>query len=149
VMHHRGMHNTTSPRRLPAALAAALLLMLGACSTAAPSADPPPSPKPPAALREQMTALIGEARCTEDSQCRTLPLGATACGGPEGWLAWSTLQTQEEPLASLGKQFAEARRAEIQKQGLLSNCMMQLDPGAQCVANRCVLRRVNRSLQPQ
>ncbi len=129
-------------------LLSGLLLMLGACSTAAPTAEPP-APKTPAALRQQLTDQIGDARCTDDTQCRTLPLGAKPCGGPEGWLAWSTLQTQEEALASLGRQYAEARRAEAQKQGLLSNCMVQVDPGAQCVANRCVLRQVNRSLQPQ
>jgi hypothetical protein len=158
LMHHHGMHHTLAPRprRMPAALTAAVLLMLGACSTAAPSADPPaPAKTAPraapqaAALRQQLTELIGDARCTDDTQCRTLPLGAKACGGPEAWLAWSTLQTQEEPLVSLGKQFADARRTEVQKQGLLSNCMMVVDPGAQCVASRCVLRRVERSPQVQ
>lgn len=142
-------------RGLRALGAAALLCLLGACSAAAPADSPatastPPAaatPAPtPAAQRERILGLVGEARCDADAQCRTLPMGSKPCGGPESYLAWSSQQTPAEPLQTLAAQYAAARRAEAQRLGLLSNCMVVTDPGARCIAQHCVLRSATSAL---
>jgi hypothetical protein len=94
-----------------------------------------------ASLLRQMQQQIGTAACTADSQCRTVPIGHKACGGPEGYLPWSTAATPDEArLRALAAAQAEASRVEVAKSGRVSNCMMVIDPGARCGPDhRCQL----------
>jgi hypothetical protein len=122
-----------------------LLLACTACSAAGPAATPTPSaPAAPAAaatsLAAQMRAQIGAAACTDSSQCKTVPLGARACGGPEGYLAYSTAATPPAPLQALAERYAQQRRAEQAAAGMMSTCQMMVDPGAVCQASACQLR---------
>lgn len=113
---------------------------------------PPPAPAAPVApavpapaetesirLGRELRALIGPAACTSNAQCRTLAVGAKACGGPAGYLAWSTQGTDAERLIALATRQAQAQRREIEASGMLSNCAMVADPGAACVSARCEL----------
>jgi hypothetical protein len=115
-------------------LAAAASLVAGAC------AQPPAAADPPGSVREQITAEIGDARCSETAQCRTLPLASRPCGGPERYLAWSSARSDGARLAALAERDAAERRAANEQSGLASTCEFRPDPGAQCVASRCVLR---------
>lgn len=121
---------------------AVALAALTACSTAAPPASPAASAAAAAATDapDQARALIGDAACSDDSQCRTVGWGAKACGGPSHWIAYSTARTDTVALEQLARQHAEQQRASQARSGIVSNCMYVADPGAQCVANRCVLR---------
>lgn len=144
--------------------ALALLLSLGACSGVsangnAPATPPsmpagatptPPAPTPaPAptgqaphlALWKQIQDEIGTAECDNASQCKTLPVGHKACGGPEGYVAYSTKSGNNARLLALAEQYAAARKDEVERSGMMSNCMVEPDPGASCVAKRCVLNR--------
>lgn len=114
-------------------LAVAASLVAGACAQ-------PRAADPPGSVREQITAEIGDARCTTSAQCRTLPLGSRPCGGPERYLAWSSARSDGARLAALAERDAAERRAANEKSGLASTCEFRPDPGAQCVAGRCVLR---------
>lgn len=112
-------------------------------SPAAPAQAPAPAPAPGGqthqALWKKIQDEIGTAECDNASQCRTMPVGHKSCGGPEGYVAYSTKSGNSARLLALGEQYAAARKAENERSGLLSNCMMERDPGATCVANRCVL----------
>lgn len=148
--------------------ALALLLGLAACSGVSANGDSPAAPVPPAAappapaspstspapapapapvpagqahlaLWKKIQDEIGTAECDNASQCRTMPVGHKACGGPEGYVAYSTKSGNTARLLALGEQYAAARKAENERSGILSNCMVERDPGATCVANRCVL----------
>lgn len=157
------MKNPT-PLRFARLGALVLLLGLGACSgvsanSSAPEAPatPPAAPASPAApaqapvpapvqggpshqaLWKKIQDEIGTAECDDASQCRTMPVGHKSCGGPEGYVAYSTKSGNTARLLALGEQYAAARKAENERSGLLSNCMMERDPGATCVAKRCVL----------
>ncbi|MEO7338728.1 MAG: hypothetical protein ABIV63_19320 [Caldimonas sp.] len=83
--------------------------------------------------RATLRRLIGDAACESDSQCRTVAVGAKSCGGPEAYLAWSTLGSDRMAIEAASVRSAEAARRESQKSGLLSNCAMVVDPGATCV----------------
>ena len=104
----------------------------------------------PTAL-EPIQRLIAGAACRESSQCRVIGIGAAACGGPEGYLAWSALATDERPLQDAVAAQAAARRSENERLGRMSTCMVLPVPGVRCepapqpaagglaAAGRCVL----------
>ena len=84
--------------------------------------------------------MVANASCADASQCKTVAIGARACGGPEGYLAYSTALTKPAQLQALALRHAEQRRAEVTSAGLLSTCIMLQDPGATCRAGACQLR---------
>ena len=102
-----------------------------------------------AALLQRIEAEVGDAPCTSNAQCRTLAIGAKACGGPARWLAWSGSSTSAERLAPLAKEMAQRQRRRIDAAGMMSNCSVVADPGAVCLPEgasasqpgRCVLVR--------
>ncbi len=87
----------------------------------------------------RIRALIGPASCTESSQCRTLPVGAMACGGPQAYLPYSMSGTDEKALRALGEQSTAERAAENKSSGMASICRHVPDPGAVCVSGACQL----------
>ena len=122
------------------ALAVCALAGLAACqSAAAPSVAQPPTE---ASLQQQLDAAIGLAGCTADTQCRTLAVGARACGGPAAWRPWSTQNgNQAQALQSLADQLATLQRQRMDQSGMVSTCRYVPDPGAVCQAQRCVLKK--------
>ena len=90
----------------------------------------------------QIRALIGDAACTDASQCHTLALGARACGGPQAYLPWSSARTDGAALAVLGERFKKEREAAIAASGEMSTCQFLPDPGATCRAGTCQLNPV-------
>jgi hypothetical protein len=112
-----------------------------ACLAMASTAQTPPagaaSEPESARLARELRELIGPAACTADAQCRTVPVGAKACGGPAGYLAWSVEGTEAARLTALAARQAEAQRRELQAEGRRSNCALVTDPGARCVAGQC------------
>jgi hypothetical protein len=88
--------------------------------------------------------LIGGAACQRDSDCRVIGVGARACGGPEGYRAWSATQTDGAALAALVHSHAQVRRLELERRGELSTCDVKPTPGVRCALSeggggRCVL----------
>lgn len=100
------------------------------------AAPPPRGATPPdstVGLRQDIERLIGDAACQNDSQCRVLPLGAKACGGPEAYVAWSTARTDARQLEALAARYKEARVARNQRLGLVSDCSVVPEPPVRCV----------------
>ncbi|MDP4300323.1 hypothetical protein [Leptothrix discophora] len=120
-------------------LIGALALLLGACASA-----PVRSADRAASLLPRIEQAIGTPSCQQDSDCRTLPIGQKACGGPEAFLPWSTrtvtTPARQDALAALAREHAQAREAEHRASGRMSTCNVLADPGASCQARRCVLR---------
>lgn len=92
------------------------------------------------ALMSRISAEIGAARCTHDSQCRSLPLGEKACGGPASWLPWSTAMSDPDRLSLWADQLAALQRQRNARSGIQSNCQYIPDPGAMCLSSHCVTR---------
>ena len=143
------MHQYPAPMRfarsLPGSLAlAAMAIALVACVHAVPAtaADPPARPAPAAsslspdgsgpALHAQVEQLIGRAACDSAAQCRTLPLGARACGGPESYVAWSVLGTNQAALQRAADRYGQWQAQQQARSGMMSICMVEIDPGAVC-----------------
>jgi len=127
-----------------------LMLLFGAtaaCTTQAndsatmPVKDgaPPVVALQPGATVSEIKRLIGTPTCSEDAQCRSLPVGALACGGPQEYLPYSTAKTDRQALLALAERSKTERQAEIQRTGEMSICINRPDPGAVCVAGNCQL----------
>ncbi len=98
-----------------------------------PTPTPTPAASSSAQLLAQIQAEIGDAACDSPAQCHSIGVGAKSCGGPEGYLAWSSKRSDEKKLKSLVEQHKQAREEDNRRSGMLSNCMFLPDPGASCV----------------
>ncbi|MFN4116039.1 MAG: hypothetical protein ACK4F7_05990 [Inhella sp.] len=114
-------------------LAALLLLVL---LSGAARAD---APDDGSALLQAVEQAIGTPRCERDAQCRTVALGARACGGPESYRAHSLTGRDAARLEQLAEQHRLTRQALQQRSGRVGICQFLADPGARCVAQRCEL----------
>jgi len=128
-----------------------ILLFLGCASCAMGGAPVPagtsgqgqaPAAAAKAGTLAEIRKLIGNAACTDASQCHTLPVGARACGGPEYYLAWSSANTAGDELRALGERYKAERQAGNAASGRISDCRYAIDPGAVCSAGACQLRTV-------
>jgi hypothetical protein len=119
-----------------------LLLACVTCVACAASSTRPAKTKPAVPAGDtlaQIRALIGDAACTDSSQCHTLAVGARACGGPQAYLPWSSAKTDGAALAVLGEKFRKEREAANAASGEMSTCQFLPDPGAVCKAGTCQL----------
>lgn len=127
-----------------------IILLFGAtaaCTTQANDAANPPvkdgAPPvvalQPGATVSEIKRLIGTPTCSDNAQCRSLPVGALACGGPQEYLPYSTAKTDEKALLALAELSKTERQAEIGRTGEMSICIHRPDPGAVCVASVCQL----------
>jgi len=94
----------------------------------------------------ELRAIGRAAACSSDQQCKTLPIGAKSCGGPESYMAYSTASVSTEKAASLAARYRKERESENQASGLASDCRFLMDPGAQCRAGTCQLGGKNGAL---
>lgn len=153
-MKTRTFHKQTQRFRMACLGALVVLVSVTACSGVAAEADAPlrqgpvvraqPGQAAPAAtqaLYQQLQQEIGNAACDAPAQCRTLAIGHKSCGGPERYAAWSTKAGNAARIEQLGADYAAARKADDTGSGMISNCMMVMDPGATCSAGRCVLKQ--------
>jgi len=143
--HTRGSREDEGMRKL------ILILLLGCAACTTQAQDPGRKAAPAAAAGDTLTrirATIGEASCTDSGQCRTLPVGAMACGGPEAYLPYSESRTDEKALRALGEQYKTERQAAIKASGMVSTCRYLPDPGAVCTSGSCQLGASSPSASP-
>lgn len=120
----------------------ALLTLVSPVALASPgSVASAPQAAAGSALLQDIDKLIGKASCTADTQCRSLPLGQRACGGPELYRAYAA-GAAEARLIELARQHRQTRRAQREGNGRVGICQLLADPGARCdqQQQRCVLR---------
>lgn len=118
-----------------------LACVFSAACAQAPGNEPAPPGAAPSPSRTALANLVGEARCDSDAQCRTLPIGASPCGGPEAYLAWSTVRTDAAALSAEAERYAVARREAHQRSGRVGICVFLDDPGTWCApSGRCELK---------
>lgn len=123
------------------------LILLSACrSGSAGHAADLGAPAQPAASRlappaidtlARIHALTANPACSTDSQCHSLALGASPCGGPEHYLVWSSTRTPKDELQALAQIYQAERRAANQASGKVGACRLLPDPGAVCRAGLC------------
>ena len=93
----------------------------------------------PANTLADIRRQIGTPTCSDNAQCRTLPVGAMACGGPQEYLPYSTQKSDARALRALSERSYTETKAALTASGMVSTCMLKADPGAVCVAGTCQL----------
>ena len=127
-------------------------LVASAPAVAATKVPPPPaipsaSTDTPAAgdlasVESQLDATLGKASaCSADAECRTVAVGAKACGGPTGYRAYSGKTVSPDSVEALAQHERELAAAQARASHQVSPCFMLADPGARCVQNKCVTGR--------
>ena len=87
------------------------------------------------------TTLNQASACTTDTECRTVAVGAKACGGPTGYRAYSGKAASPDSVEALAQHERELAAAQAKASHQVSPCFMLADPGARCVQNKCVTGR--------
>lgn len=85
----------------------------------------------------RLRALGAASQCRQAQECLTVPVGVRACGGPAAYVA--VAKADEAAAQALAQRHLAQRRAELAKSPAPpSTCEVIPDPGAHCVAGRCV-----------
>lgn len=91
-------------------------------------------------LEQEARVLANTSGCTEAAQCRALPVGTKACGGPRYYLPYCPLTTDA---AALQRKLDELRTAEQQfnaATGAISDCMFISEPSLTSAGGACQAR---------
>ncbi|HYP32411.1 MAG TPA: hypothetical protein VES00_11105, partial [Burkholderiaceae bacterium] len=87
------------------------------------------------------STLQAASACTADSECRSIAVGAKACGGPTGYRAYSSNGAAPDSVEALAQHQRELSAQQARASHRVSPCFMQADPGARCQQNKCVTGR--------
>ena len=93
-----------------------------------------------ARLRNDITALVGAAKCANLVNCRVAALGIDACGGPLEYVAYSWLSTEKVALETKIAEYNFVQEDAQKKNPAVGACVTKPEPVATCVNRRCVVR---------
>lgn len=116
-----------------------ILLLACLASTACSHAQPEAGSQ--ASAREHLLRLTQDRTCTSNQQCRTVPMGAKPCGGPQGYMAYSIATADPAKVADLAERYRQEKEAANARSGMASDCRAVTDPGAVCRSGSCQLGR--------
>lgn len=93
--------------------------------TAAPQGD----------LMAQVRALAKTTGCATAGDCRALPVGRKACGGPRAYVVYCPASTDESALRA---KIGELDRADMEaNRGAVSDCMLVTEPAITVSGGQC------------
>jgi hypothetical protein len=75
--------------------------------------------------------------CTNGDGCRTMPMGAKACGGPTSYVIYSLSKTDEKQLAEKVKQYTDFQKELNIKYNRTSDCLFLSPPTVDCLNGVC------------
>lgn len=86
----------------------------------------------------EIQTLINEGNCSNSSQCKFIPYGSKACGGPQGYLIFSS-GVDEEKLKSLVEKYNKAEATYNKENNIMSDCSIPPEPQElACEDGQCV-----------
>lgn len=91
-------------------------------------------------IRLLMEREVGDAAAKRPEQCRAIPLGSKACGGPQSFLVYSTAVSNERRLQELARQYAEAEEKYNRVTGAVSTCSFLMPPEVHLEHGKCKSR---------
>lgn len=75
----------------------------------------------------EIQSFIEEGNCSSDSQCKFIPYGSKACGGPQGYLIFSS-NVDEEKLKSMVEKYSQAEASFNKANNIMSDCSIPPEP---------------------
>lgn len=86
----------------------------------------------------EIEALIETGNCTEKDQCSFMPYGSKACGGPQGFLVFSS-SIDVVKLRQLVDSYNAAEKRYNNDNGIMSDCSLPpLPTELDCVNGDCI-----------
>lgn len=86
----------------------------------------------------EIQSFIEEGNCSSDSQCKFIPYGSKACGGPQGYLIFSS-NVDEEKLKSMVEKYSQAEASFNKANNIMSDCSIPPEPQElACEDGECV-----------
>lgn len=120
----------------------ALALSIAVLSTWGSSCRQTTSEKADLARLEQMEqdlrVFIAAAPCSDSTDCAVVAVGAKPCGGPWGYLVYSTASVDSTELGRKARAYTDFNRLLNERWGYVSDCAVQPVPQPSCVDGRCV-----------
>lgn len=95
-------------------------------------------------LQLRLERLTENKECQQDSQCKVIGVGARPCGGPDQYLLYSTLHTDEKMLSYTNDRYQKLKKQQNEKLGLMSTCQMLMPPVSACIENKCAIGNATR-----
>jgi hypothetical protein len=92
-------------------------------------------------LRRMIEQEIGIPSAKELSQCKLIPFGSKPCGGPWGYLVYSTLKTDESRLKQLVSDFNQLQKKINEDDKILSDCTIAPQPKLEFAGGVCAAKR--------
>ena len=93
-----------------------------------------------ATLKTELDFLVGEASCSELSECRALPFGANPCGGPWEYLIYSSINSDTLKIREKVDEYNEWNEVINERYGYTSDCNKAEVPQLLCLNGICVDR---------
>ena len=128
-------------RTLPAALFAASLVLSSCSGTNEVDLGGAKYQAEMQLLEARIVYLIGDARCTDSTQCRAIAFGTKPCGGPWRYLVYSVASVDTLHLERLVRQYNAVNAAWNRSTGVASTCDIVGMPRVSSVDGRCVAVR--------
>ena len=91
-------------------------------------------------LRNDITALVGAAKCANLVNCRVAALGIDVCGGPLEYIAYSWLSTEKAALETKIAEYNFVQEDAQKEIPAVGACVTKPEPVAACVNRRCVVK---------
>ena len=129
----RKPHDKSAVKLLPLLPLLALIACTSHAGSTQTAASVPPTAPGQSATMAELKAAIGAASCASHAECKTIGVGAKACGGPGAYVAWSQRDTNGELVRTLAAKSTAERKAQIAARGEIGICRVTPDPGATCV----------------
>lgn len=87
---------------------------------------------------EAITNLVATQNCSDSSQCSYMAYGSKACGGPKGYLVFSS-DVDTVKLRTLVDNYTKAEDTYNQQNGIISDCSIVPPPqNINCIDGNCV-----------
>ena len=90
-----------------------------------------------ARLERELRALARTDGCGSASECKSVPVGVKACGGPHSYLPYCARTTDEAALLAKAEELRRAEQAWNTATGRASTCEMALEPRLELVGGTC------------
>lgn len=81
--------------------------------------------------------IIGSATCANNQSCEAIAIGQKACGGPQDFLAYSTLNTDTTQLNALSRKHQNLNRKLNRLTRGMSDCLFLSAPVVSCQNRQC------------
>lgn len=87
----------------------------------------------------KITKYLADAdlRCMSVDDCKLLPIGSRACGGPSGYVITSKMNGNMSELEYLATQTEVKQAAYNRTYGIQSICSLIVPPELKCLSNYC------------